>query len=53
MGISVGRGPLGVATVQSIETFRNAHAGRSQVETRMTPDRVVVPNADATVVVLV
>lgn len=46
-------GPLGVATVQSIESFHNEQVGCQQVEIRLTPERVVVVNAEATVVVLV
>jgi hypothetical protein len=46
-------GPMGVATVQSIEKFQNEQVGHAQVEIRMTPGRVAVLDAEATVVVLI
>ena len=46
-------GPIGVATVQSIEKPRNEQVGHIQVEIRITLGRVAVLDAEAVVVVLI
>ncbi len=45
-------GPMGAATVLSRERFHNELVNRWQIELRVAPDRAVVLDADAEVVVL-